>query len=488
MADDKKKTEHAEPGDDGAMVRFLSLFAVVHASEVFSVLMLTLDGVLLLASYYFLKVIREPLILDAPGGAQIKSYATAFLAILLIGVFYGYRALAQRVDRLKLITYTKIFCAGCLVAFSFAGRAGLSIGIPFFLWVGCYSLTILAQLWAFANDIFTPEQGKRVFAIIGVGSSIGALIGSQLAKMAVKPLGYFNMMLVPAVILIVCLVIVRLVNAHETQDATRKKEAETPPGGKSGIATIFSDRYILLIAAIILMVNLVNTNGEYILDRVVTEAAHAKNLDPKAAKDYIGEFKASYFFWANLAGVVLQLFVASRVFKWLDVRGTLFLYPLLALASYTGMTMFPVLTVVMIGKISENSLDYSIYNQAKQSLWLPTSREQKYVAKQAIDTFFVRGGDLVAGLLVAGMQLAIPKLFGGEIEDAKWTRIFTGVNVAFAACFLGIVFLMRREHKKRMEKAEAEDPKIKEEAEKAKNGGDDAKPSKDEKPAKKANA
>ncbi len=486
MADDKK-TDHAEPGDDGAMVKFLSLFAVVHASEVFSVLMLTLDGVLLLASYYFLKVIREPLILDAPGGAQIKSYATAFLAILLIGVFYGYRALAQRVDRLKLITYTKLFCIASLVLFSLAGHAGMKIGIPFFLWVGCYSLTILAQLWSFANDIFTPEQGKRVFAVIGVGSSIGALIGSQLAGMAVKPLGYNNMMLVPAGVLVVCLVIVRLVNAHETTDAVRKKEAETPPGGKSGIATIFSDRYLLLIAAIILMVNLVNTNGEYILDRVVTEAAHARHLDEKAAKDFIGQFKAQYFFWANLVGVVLQMFVASRVFKWLGVRGTLFLYPLLTLASYSGMTMFPVLSVVLIGKVSENSLDYSIYNQAKQSLWLPTSREQKYVAKQAIDTFFVRGGDLVAGLLVAGMQLTISHVFRGEIDAPKWTRIFTAVNVAFAACFLGIVFLMRREHKKRMAKAEAEDPKIKEEAEKARNGGDD-RPAKDDKPSAEAEA
>lgn len=477
MAEDKTKTDGApaESGDAGTLVKFLSLFAVVHASEVFSVLMLTLDSVLLLASYYFLKVIREPLILASPGGPQIKSYATAFLAILLIFVFYGYRALAQRLDRMRLITYTKLFCVACLVLFSLAGRAGMSIGIPFFLWVGCYSLTILAQLWAFANDVYTPEQGKRVFAVIGVGSSIGALAGSQLAGMAVKPLGYFNMMLVPAGILLVCLAIVRVVNAHETRDAARKKEAETPPGGKGGIATILGDRYILLIAAIILMVNLINTNGEYILDRTLDAATHARELDEKGAKIYIGEFKATYFFWANLAGVVLQLFVASRVFKWFDVRGTLFLYPLLTLASYSGMSLFPVLGVVLVGKICENSLDYSIYNQAKQSLWLPTSREQKYVAKQAVDTFVVRAGDFGAGLLVGGMQLLLPALTGGDIKDPKWTRAFTITNVVFAACFLGIVMLMRREHKKRMAKAAAEDPKIKEEVAKAAAGdeGDD---------------
>jgi AAA family ATP:ADP antiporter len=436
-------------GDDGLLVKMLSVFAVVHGSEVFSVLLLTLDGVLLLASYYFLKVIREPLILAAPGGAETKSYATAFLAVLLIGVFYGYRALAQRVDRLRLITYTKIFCAACLVVFCILGHMGVKIGIPFFLWVGCYSLTILAQFWAFANDIYTPEQGKRVFAVIGVGSSLGALLGSQLARMAVKPLGLYNMMLVPAGVLMVCLLIVRLVNAHETSDAVRKKEAEVPPGGKGGIAMIFSHRYLLLIAAIIFLLNLVNTNGEYILDRTLEAVKEERHLDQAEAKIWLGQFKATYFFWANLAGVVLQLFVASRVFKYLDVRGALYIYPLLVIGTYTGMTLAPaalLLTVVEGGKIAENSLDYSIYNQAKQSLWLPTSREQKYVAKQAIDTFVVRAGDLMsAGVVFIGTSLA----FG--------TRAFTTTNVVIGVVFLFIVILMGREHKKRAAEVQAKD-------------------------------
>lgn len=439
----------ADAADQSLIVKMLSVFAVVHASEVYSVLLLTMDGVLLLASYYFLKVIREPLILAAPGGAETKSYATAFLAILLIGVFYGYRALAQRVDRLRLITYTKLFCAACLVVFSILGHMGAKIGIPFYLWVGCYSLTILAQFWAFANDIYTPEQGKRVFAVIGVGSSLGALIGSQLAGMAVKPLGLYNMMLVPAGVLMVCLLIVRLVNAHETTDAARKKESEAPPGGKGGMSMIFSHRYLLLIAAIILMVNLINTNGEYILDRTLEGVKDARGYDEKEAKIWLGQFKATYFFWANLCGVLLQLFVASRVFKYLDVRGALYIYPLLAICSYTGMTIAPLaamLTVVEVGKIAENSLDYSIYNQAKQSLWLPTTREQKYVAKQAIDTFVVRAGDLVSGGVVfAGAALALG------------TKSFAMLNVALGGVFLFVVILMGREHKKRAAEVQAKD-------------------------------
>ncbi|MDB5212988.1 MAG: putative inner rane protein, partial [Myxococcaceae bacterium] len=299
-----------------------------------------------------------------------------------------------------------------------------------------------------ANDIYTPEQGKRVFAVIGVGSSLGALIGSQLAGMAVKPLGLYNMMLVPAGVLMVCLVLVRLVNAHETTDAARKKESQVPPGGKGGMSMIFSHRYLLLIAAIILMVNLINSNGEYILDRTLEGVKEARGYDEKEAKVWLGQFKATYFFWANLAGVVLQLFVASRVFKYLDVRGALYIYPLLAIASYTGMTIMPVLAIVELGKIAENSLDYSIYNQAKQSLWLPTTREQKYVAKQAIDTFVVRAGDLLSGgVVLLGATLA----FG--------TKIFTMINVALGVVFLFVVVLMGREHKKRAAEVQAADDK-----------------------------
>jgi AAA family ATP:ADP antiporter len=456
----EQKPQGGDADESSLIVKFLSLFAVVHPSEVFSVLFLTLDGILLLASYYFLKVIREPLILAAPGGPQTKSYATAFLAVLLIGVFYGYRALAQRVDRLRLITYTKLFCVACLVLFCVLGHMGVKIGIPFFLWVGCYSLTILAQFWAFANDIYTPEQGKRVFAIIGVGASVGALVGSLLAKPAVEPLGYYNMMLVPAGVLLVCLFIVRLVNAHETKSEAQKKEAAKPPGGKGGMSMILESKYLMLIAAIILMVNLINTNGEFILDSTLAAVKDERGFDAVQYKVWLGKFKADYFFWANLLGVLLQLFVTSRVFKYLDVRGALYIYPLIVICSYTGMTLFPVLMMVEIGKITENANDYSIYNAAKQALWLPTSREQKYVAKQAIDTFVVRAGDLVSGGVV---------YVGSELLNFTTTK-FTMLNVVLGVAFLLVVVRMGREHKKRTAEAEAEA------AAEGRPGPDDAKP------------
>jgi AAA family ATP:ADP antiporter len=425
----------------GLLTTALALVAEVEPQETLSVVLLTLDSFLLLASYYFLKVIREPLILAVAGGAELKSYATAALAVLLIGVFYAYRAVAKRVGRMRLITLTKLFCVACLVVFSLLGRLGVPLGVPFYLWVGCYSLTIIAQFWSFANDVYTPAQGKRLFAVVGLGSSIGAVVGAKIAGLLVKPLGFYNMMLVPAGVLLICLAILGAVNRWSiAQNKQAAAQAEAPPGGAGGASMIFRDRYLLLMAALILVLNLVNTNGEYILDKTMN--ASIAGMDDAARGVFIGEFKSSYFTWANAVGVFLQLFFVSRIFKYLDVRGALFIYPVLALLSYGTMSFLPLFAIVRVAKIGENSVDYSIYNTAKQALYLPTSREVKYVAKQAIDTFVVRSGDLISGgLVVLGVYLKLAP------------QHFAMMNVALALVWIGVVVLIGREHQRKTAEA-----------------------------------
>ena len=332
----------------------------------------------------------------------------------------------------------------------------MKIGIPFFLWVGCYSLTILAQFWAFANDIYTPEQGKRVFAVIGVGSSLGALIGSYLAKLAFKPLGPLQHDARPGR-RAACSAssIVRIVDARETQDAARKKEAETPPGGQGGMSMIFSQRYLLLIAAIIFMVNLINTNGEYILDRTLDAETARRGLDEAAAKRLRRRVHGDYYFYANLARRaapalrhVARLQVPRRARRALPLSAP-------RAGELHGDDVPALARVRQVGKITENaSITRSTTRPSRRS-GCPTSREQKYVAKQAIDTFVVRAGDFVAGMLVAAGAFLVPRLAGGHIDDPRWTKIYTITNVILAALFLGIVILMGREHKKRAAEAEA---------------------------------
>src|SRR5262245_39033654 len=126
-----------------------------------------LNMFLLLAAYYLLKTIREPLILAARGGAEAKSYSAAATAALLILLVPLYSALASRVSRVRLINGVTAFFILCLVVFFGLSRAGVSIGVAFFIWVGIFNLVMIAQLWAFATDLYNVDQGKRLFAIVG---------------------------------------------------------------------------------------------------------------------------------------------------------------------------------------------------------------------------------------------------------------------------------------------------------------------------------
>jgi len=124
-------------------------------------------------------------------------------------------------------------------------------------------------------------------------------------------------------------------------------------------------------------------------------------------EQYIGNFYANFFFWVNLVGACLQLFVVSRVIKFIGIGRALFFLPLIALGGYTLLAFAPLLSLVRIAKIAENGNDYSIQNTARHALFLQTSRAEKYKAQAAIESFFWRAGDAFSALLVfTGTQLA----------------------------------------------------------------------------------
>lgn len=448
----------SELSDRSLLDRFLGLFADVRAGEGFTAIVLTLDVMLVLVAYYLLKTAREPLIL-AGGGVELKGYTTAGQAVLLMGFVPVYAVLTKRLSRMVLITATHLFFAANLVIFWVLALLKTPyLGVAFFLWLGCFSLTIIAQFWSFANDLYTPEQGKRLFAIVGVGSSLGAVAGSYLAKELVKPIGPYQMMLVSAVILVVCLGMTWYVNQRESDAASArekagaKKEEKEQIGGKNGFSLIFEDRYLLLIAGVILILNLVNTMGESVLDLKILEAANAA-IDPglvgeareAAIGDYVGEFRGDFFFWVNLAGAIVQMFFVSRIFKYIGLRIALLSLPVIGLLGY-GFIAFaaPAIAIVRVVKIIENSTDYSLYNTVKQALWLPTTRAQKYNAKMATDTFIVRAGDFVSGL-------AVPALIGLGFAAQQ----FAMVNVGAIILWIIIALALGRENDKRTQAMEA---------------------------------
>jgi ATP:ADP antiporter, AAA family len=426
-----------------SLEKVLSLFAEVRRGEGLTSLLLMANVLTVLTAYYLIKPVREALILSSQG-AEIKTYTGAVQAMLFLLIVPLYSSFASRVDRLRLINGVAIFFLTNLFIFFAVGRAGVDIGIPFFIWVGLFNVMLPAQIWALANDIYTEEQGKRLFAITGIGSSMGAIFGAFLAGRLVEPLGPYRMMLVSAAVLGVSIVLTTSIHRRRTRsDVANRRQHEAPIGGAGGFQLIFRHRYLFLIAIMVLLTNLVNTTGEFILGKVVKDAAQTAVASGVATEEnFIGKFYADFYFWVNLLGAMLQLFVVSRLMKYAGISLALMVLPLIALGSYSLLAVMPVLSLVRFVKIFENSTDYSIQNTARHALFLNTGRDAKYKAKTAIDNFFWRAGDGFAALLVfIGTQLA----FG--------LRGFALVNSILVLAWLATVLGIRHVRKNRSQES-----------------------------------
>jgi AAA family ATP:ADP antiporter len=324
--------------------------------------------------------------------------------------------------------------------------ASAVLGIGFFLWVGVFNLMVPAQFWSFANDVYTVEQGKRLFAIVAFGASAGAVVGSWITDQNIEAVGLANLLLISGGLLLAGLAITGVVENAEGRrhaaDSTHEEQAPLPGGGAFGL--VLRNRYLLLIALLMLFLNWVNTTGEYILGDTVKEAieaaADAQGYTGAARGEWVSEniggFYAGFFTVVNILGLVLQLFVVSRVLKYLGVRVALLILPFIALGGYAILYAMPLLSVVRWAKTAENATDYSLQNTVRQALFLPTTREQKYKAKQAIDTVFVRAGDILSALLV----------YVGTSVVALTTRQFALVNLGLVLVWLVLAWRIGREY------------------------------------------
>ena len=414
--------------------RLLSPIADIHPGEEKSALMMTLVMFLVLGSYYMLKTAREVFILTE-GSAEIKSYSSAGQAVLLLFLVPAYGAIASRVDRTRLVGGVTFFFASHLLLFIAAVSAGLRVGIAYFLWLGIFNLMVIAQFWALAADLYTPEQGKRIFPLIGVGSSLGALAGSLRAGEVITQAGPLRLLLAGAIILVVCAVLAVITSRQQGTRRAQASQAFEPLGPDGGFALIRKDRYLTLIALLTLLLNVVNTTGEYLFGRYVVEQAEAiygtAAATAEARQRFVGDVYSRLFSTVNFLGLVLQMFVVSRLFKFLGVGKSLFVHPIIALGGYLLMMRAPSVQLMGAVKVADNAIDYSLGNTTKQALWLNTSRESKFKAKQAVDSFFVRAGDVIQGALV----------FLGE-RLAFTVPTFAAVMVALTGLWLSVVVML----------------------------------------------
>jgi ATP:ADP antiporter, AAA family len=422
---------------------------------------------ILLVCYYVLKTLREPLLLSS-GSVELKSYAHGLIALLLVVLVPLHGLLFRHFGGRRLLHGVTGFAAITLMGFAYLGRAGANIGFAYYVWVGIFGLAMIAQFWAHAAHVFGVEQGQRLFPIIAAGAAAGALLGPLLYSPSFSLLGAWNLMLIVAVFLLATPPLIHSLRPIGGPPVQAGSKPARPRRGHllGGFETVLNDRYLVLLAALAVLLNWVNTTGEYILaELVVRHVDQQLASQPSLGRDVlIGSFYADYYFVVNVAALLLQVLLVRRIFNQIGVAGALLILPSIALVGYGATAFVPIFSIVCVVKALENSTDYSLMNTARHALYLPLSEDQKYAGKTAIDTFFWRLGDLVqaAGIYiginllgfgikefaVGNMILALIWLYlAVEIgrryrsqtkseSTINWSRLAAGVAAAALACIV----------------------------------------------------
>ena len=474
-----------------ALDRTLRLFTDVRAGESGTALLLTLNIFVIFVAYSLMKVLREGF--GARRGRRGRQGGV------------GCRAGDRVVGRRALVRHARLprsaatpdqyrdeqSSSPASASSTLCDSLNVSVGIVFYIWLGIFSVMVVAQFWGFANDVYTTEEGKRLFPIVMLGSSSGAVIGAWVPRFIQETIGVSQLFLVAAGLLVLSIAISNLVDARERRrtealvpdvrstgrpaprqlgsfaqprascanrmrstnrragcfprsSASRKETARTKPPTSTGGAfqLVFRNRYLLLMAMMVLLLNWVNTGGENILSAFVTDAADRAvatgDAAGRTAEELINRFYSGYQGTVNLVGMLLQLFVVSRIIKYLSVPRAILFLPLVAFVGYTVILVVPLLGVLRWAKTAENATDYSLNNTVRQALFLPTTREEKYKAKQVVDSIAQRVGDVLAAVT----------WFGGTVALGLGYKELAAVNLGLVAIWLVIAVLIGRRYRR----------------------------------------
>tara|TARA_R110002049_G_scaffold2743_5_gene21177 strand:- start:64726 stop:66132 length:1407 start_codon:yes stop_codon:yes gene_type:complete len=443
--------------------KFLRIFARVRKEEGVTSLLLLMNIFLILMAYYFIKPVREGWlsisIIQGLTKLEVKAYS-AFVQslVLVIIVLPIYAKLASIWTRIKLITLVGAFF--CVVLFMFwlfqpdyIFRHIPYLGIFFYLFVGIFGVTLVAQFWSFASDIFGNDRGRRLFPLVAVGAAAGGAMGSWIGERLIANNNFepFDLMLFAIVPLVSTIILARWTDrrgayGHPSEYTKKRWRQPATPKYEGAFKLLLKYRYLSAMAIMVLLFNWVVASGDNILfglvqqsldEQLIAQGINADNYS-KQLKSATTAFYGSLYFWVNIIGLLLQAFVVSRLLKFGGFGSLMLATPLISLLAYISMAVAPVLGVIKAMKVAENSSNYSINNTARHMLWLPTSKSMLYQAKPTVDTLFVRIGDGFAALTV---------LLGTRLWNLE-LNTFLIINIVLTLFWLAIAYFLVQEHKR----------------------------------------
>lgn len=380
-----------------------------------------------LAGYYVIRPIRDNI-----GAQQFENLWWMFTVVLVTMIFANalFSAIVSRMSRRRFIPIAyRFFILNLLIFFVLMryvppGKQPWIDG-SFFVWVSVFNLFATAVFWGFMTDLFTTEQGKRLFGFIAVGGSLGGILGPIITTSLVHYVSTGVLLLICAAMLEVAAQSVRFFPAEfrRGDSEARDEAAEKPIGGKfwDGVTNICKSPYLLGLFLFIFLYTLTST-WTYFQQAELTKAGF---VDKAARTAFFAKLDLS----VNTLTLILQIFVTGRLMKFLGVTVTLLFMPVLSLFGFAAIGFAPVLSVLAGFQIARRASTFAFMRPAREVLFTVLRREDKYKAKSFIDTFGYRCGDQFGAWSYAGMQAL--GLFLSAIS-------YIAIPVVAGWCVLGI--------------------------------------------------
>jgi ATP:ADP antiporter, AAA family len=381
----------------------------------------------LLCGYYILRPVRETMAIEGGVKNLPLMMSATFLATLALTPMFGF--LTARFSRSQFLPAVYIFFALNLVGFYAAFAAGIEpvwTARAFFVWLSVFNLFVVSVFWSFMADIFTSAQGKRLFGVIAAGGSTGALAGPLMASMLVGTLGVANLMLLSALLLLACVLCISQVSRWARQYAqTAQQSAEQAMGGGflSGIKETFSSPYLLAICGYLFALTLTSTFLYLEQARLVSEQIPSSEERTR--------FYAHMDLAVNLLTLFAQLFVTGRLIEKLGLAAALLLMPTVSVVGFMFIGSGPTLMIFVFFIVARRLVEYAVSRPAREVLFTVVKREEKYKAKNFIDTAILRGGDASSGWLLTGI-----KSLGANTAQLAWLLIPVALAWSWGAWYL----------------------------------------------------
>jgi AAA family ATP:ADP antiporter len=397
---------------------------------------------LLLCSYYILRPIRDEM--GIAGGVDNLAWLFTGTLVGMLLIHPVFTALVKSLPRRRFVPLTyRFFIANLVVFFALfqlVPQDSVWIGRIFFIWVSIYNLFVISVFWSFMTDIYRSAQSKRLFGVLAVGGTIGAMTGSGITSALVQALGPVNLLLISALMLEAAtrvsgaleraeqgLAIAALQDEGQDRDSTSgnaqaaagaaarqanverevaQKQQEVIGGGVlDGVRDVLRSPYLLGIALLMLLFTITSTYLYFMQLDVVAGASEDSRVRT--------QLLANIDLIVNMITLITQLFLTGRLLRWLGVGMSLAFLPLLSLIGFGLVGVAPALVVVLVFQILRRAGNFAIQRPAREVLYTVLPRTEKYKAKNFNDTFVYRVGDQVGAwsyTLMGSLGLGVSSL------------------------------------------------------------------------------